>query len=87
MEFWAPDCIFSRLLLPVRVRMKPHAPQLRLLCCNVGSVAVGAAEFGAEALPALILFNGAKRVRTWLGAVDATLIEHTLRRALSDPRA
>jgi hypothetical protein len=84
-EFWAPDCLFSRLLLPVRVQVaRSHGAQLQLRCCVLDSVTTGAAEFGAEALPALVLFDGARRVRRWLGAIDAGLLRYHLSQVLAD---
>jgi hypothetical protein len=76
-EFWAPDCLFSRLLLPVRVQLHAsHGARLRLLCCVLDSVTTGAASYGATALPALVLFDGTRRERRWLGAIDPTLLQY-----------
>jgi len=83
-EFWAPDCLFSRLLAPVRRHVQSHlGDRLRLLCCTLEGVETSASAFGAEALPALVLFYGATRVRRWLGAVDVTLLEYQIAQTLA----
>jgi thioredoxin-like negative regulator of GroEL len=84
-EFWAPDCLFSRLLAPVRTQLRSHfGDRLRLLCCTLKGVETNAAAFGADALPALVLFHGPTRVRRWLGATDVTLLQHQIGQTLTD---
>jgi thioredoxin 1 len=84
-EFWAPDCLFSRLLAPARAQFPSSlGHRLRLLCCTLDGVETNATAFGADALPALVLFNGPQRVRRWLGSVDVSLLQHQIETALAD---
>jgi thioredoxin-like negative regulator of GroEL len=87
-EFWTPSSLFSRLLAPVRVGIAAtHAARLRLLCCVDDALTERFVTFGATALPAVLLFEGRRRVRRWLGATDVSLLRLELDAALADAQA
>jgi hypothetical protein len=82
-EYWAADNLFCRLLAPLRAALPlSHGTRLRLLCCVLDEPGGGPA-FGPDAVPALILFHGKRRVRSWLGAIDASLLRYHIDNALA----
>lgn len=83
-EFWAPDCLFSRLLLPTRAALQKRFGHLILLrrCMVRGSEQV-CADAGVSALPALVLFLDGRKVRRWIGDAHLSLITPVIEAKLS----
>lgn len=83
-EFWAPDCLFSRLVWPVRrlcaARLADRMPLLR---CAVQGAEPALVAWRIWALPAVVLFEHGKARRRWIGATDARVLLHGLEHHLS----
>lgn len=75
-EFWAPDCIFSRLMKPIRGCLeKRYSDDFLMLRCRVEWEDAHLDEaWGVSALPALVLFHQGKRVARWISSTDSCLI-------------
>lgn len=84
-EFWAPDCIFSRLVMPVRDKVeKRYSNHIDMLRCQI-SWEDGHLDtaWGISALPAVVLFSKGKRKARWISVTDPTLITEQIDAVIS----
>ena len=85
-EFWARDCLFSRLLKPTRVALAQRAaPGLVLLRCEIQVDDPGPAAWGADAIPVLVLFNHGQRRCRWVGDMHWSLVLRGTSRHMGTP--
>jgi len=85
-EFWAPDCLFSRLLLPTRNTLAArYSGCVPLLRCTVQGGEPQCTDWGVSALPAVVLFRHGRPARRWIGVVDVTLMTRVLDVVLREP--
>jgi thioredoxin-like negative regulator of GroEL len=78
-EFWAPDCLFSRLFLPVRAALSArYGDRLSLLRCRVEEGESHAMPWSTTGLPMLVLFQDGRPVRHWIGAVHTSVVTNAI---------
>jgi thioredoxin-like negative regulator of GroEL len=70
-EFWAPWCVYCRLLKPkVEQLGRQFGPALLVGRVDVVAEAALARAQGIEFVPGLAFFDGGRPVRTWYGDID-----------------
>ena len=75
-EFWSPDCLFSRLMLPLRVDLsKRFAGRLGLYRCQawLGNDELYK-QWRVSALPAVVLFHRKRALYRWIGETPSCLV-------------
>lgn len=82
-EFWAPDCLFSRLWQPVRqVGAQRLAGRVPMVRCAVSGAEPALVGWRLWALPAMVMFkDGKPRVR-WIGETHWSVLMHSIERHL-----
>ncbi|SIT43203.1 putative Thioredoxin [Paraburkholderia ribeironis] len=84
-EFWTPDCLFSRLFLPLRTRLAGYyGERLSLRRCRLQDGELSASPWGVAGVPALVLFQDGRPVRRWVGEVHVSVVIHAIDARLAE---
>jgi thioredoxin 1 len=72
-DFWAPWCGPCRMITPVMMEIADeYAGKAKICKLNTDEHHEAAVEFGINAIPTVILFNGGQIVKKWVGLVKKT---------------
>lgn len=84
-EFWAPDCVFSRLFAPVREHLAQRyngRMDLVRCCIHLGNDELDQ-RWGIWALPAMLLLHDGRPTRRWIGAAHSCAVLQGVETALT----
>ena len=74
-DFWAPWCGPCKMLAPVIEEIAiEYADKAKICKLNTDEHHEAAIEFGINAIPTIILFNGGQIVKKWVGLASKTNI-------------
>lgn len=72
-DFWAPWCGPCKMLAPIIGEIADeYAGKAKVCKLNTDEHHEAAVEFGINAIPTVILFNGGEIVKKWVGLVKKT---------------
>jgi thioredoxin 1 len=86
-DFWAPWCAPCKMIAPILQEIaEQYADRARICRLNTDQAHDSAAEFGITAIPTMILFQGGRVSKKWIGltskkelirAIDDLLLQGT----------
>jgi thioredoxin 1 len=82
-DFWAPWCGPCKMLAPVIEKIADeYAGKAKICKLNTDEHHEAAVEFGINAIPTVILFNGGRMAKKWVGLVSKTDIADAINELL-----
>ena len=82
-DFWAPWCGPCKMLAPVIEKIADeYAGKAKICKLNTDEHHEAAVEFGINAIPTVILFNGGRMAKKWVGLVSETDIADAINELL-----
>ena len=77
-DFWASWCGPCMMMAPVLEQLDAKYPALKVAKVNVDAVQEPAVQFGIESIPAFLLFENGKVIKTAVGAMPLEALAQRL---------